>query len=151
MVMLMPFRSVAARGLLPLALIAAVAAGAAKADGDPDLSDPPIANVPVDTGDDEVMVTQSAEDFGTGDETPPDLSDPPIANVPVDTGDDEVMFTQSAEDCEDCDLAAAGVGVEKAESTAQSRSTGSGRSSRGGDDDCLVDGTTIRRVWCINW
>ena len=151
MVMVMSFRSVAARSLVPLALIAAVAVGAAKADGNPDLS----------TGDTDGGATIGSPDVtpdsggeggdGTGDETPPDLSDPPIAIVPVDTGDDEVMFTQSAEDCEDCDLAAAGVGVEKAESTAQSRSTGSGRSSRGGDDDCLVDGTTIRRVWCINW
>ena len=137
MVMLMPFRSVAARGLLPLALIAAVAAGAAKADGDPDLSTGDtdggatigVPDVTQDSGGEGGDGTGG--DFGTGDETPPDLSDPPIANVAVDTGDDEVMFTRSAEDCEDCDLAAAGVGVEKAESTAQSRSTGSGRSSRG--------------------
>ena len=156
MVMVMPFRSVAACGLLPLALIAAVAAGAAKADGDSDLSTGD-TDEGATIGAPDVMPDSGGEgdgsggDFGTVDETPPDLTDPPVANVPGDTGDDEVMSTLSAEDCQDCDLAAASVGVGKAESMVQSRSTESGRSSRGGDDDCLVDGTTIRIAWCINW
>jgi hypothetical protein len=117
----------------------------------PDLPDGPVGDDPVGTDDGGLV----DPDHGAGDEPTPDLPDGPVTGDTVVSDDviggDEEIVTLPVDDCDDCDLAATGVGVERAESTAQSRSDRSGRSSRGGDDDCMVDGTAIRIAWCINW
>lgn len=160
MMMLKPGRAGAARLLLPIALVAAMGTGSVMAQDQDDEgaggSDTGSVQGPV--GDDPVGTDDGGlvdPDHGAGDEPTPDLPDGPVTGDTVVSDDviggDEEIVTLPVDDCDDCDLAATGVGVERAESTAQSRSDRSGRSSRGGDDDCMVDGTAIRIAWCINW
>lgn len=156
MVMVMPFRSGSLSGLVPLALIAALAAGAVRAESDSDAANGDsvseaeigIVDGPPDIG---------GEGDGSGepawemDEAVPDSPDAPVANEPGDTGEEEIMVIQPVGDCGDCEVAATGVARGEVEQSSRTPSARSGDNSPAGDDDCYVDGTTIRVAWCINW